>query len=475
MHRHTRLSLLALITLLGHPFALLGDENKGPSLEGSWNGVITLPGQELPLVFEFAPDSRDGWKGHLLSPSQTDQQIPLTSVLLRGRELSITVESVGGTYRGKLTATGRSLKGEWSQGAFKTPLDLDHSDKPFAYDRPQTPKAPFPYASEEVRFPHPHDGHVLAGTLTLPNNPARPLAAVVLISGSGPQDRDETIAGHRPFAVIADYLTRRGHAVLRYDDRGVGRSTGSFENGTTLDFASDAGAAVDYLKTRPDIDPARIGLLGHSEGGLIGPIVASQRPDDIAFLILLAGPGLRGDQILLTQSKAIGEASGVSPAILTLTQQFSKALYEVLTRPNPDTARVGELGQRFGEEVKKLAPDDLKAMENIGTIIEQQLKQVESPWFSNFLVLDPAEYLRKVRCPVLALNGKKDLQVLADLNLPAIEAALPADLRTTHALPGLNHLFQKADTGLPTEYPTLDETISPTVLKLIGDWMDDRK
>lgn len=463
---------LLILVLCGSPIGSFSDEKNASSLEGSWNGDLTLPGQELPVVFEFSPQADGGWNGHLLSPSQTDQQIPLTSVLLQDRNLTVSADIIGGTYRGRLSSSGRSIKGEWTQGPLKTPLDLEYSDQPFAYDRPQTPKAPFPYTSEEVRIPHPQGGHELAGTLTFPKNPARPLAAVALITGSGPQDRDETIAGHKPFAVIADYLTRRGHAVLRYDDRGVGGSTGSFEHGTTLDFASDAGAAVDFLKTRPEIDPRRIGLLGHSEGGLIAPIVASQRPEDIAFLILLAGPGLRGDQILLTQSRAIGEASGVSPAILTLNQQFSKALYEVLTQPNPDPARVSELGQRFEEEVKNLAPADLKALENLGPIIEQQLKQVESPWFSNFLALDPDGYLRKVRCPVLALNGKKDLQVLADLNITAIAAAIPPNQLTSRALPDLNHLFQKASTGLPAEYATLEETISPSVLKLIGDWID---
>lgn len=441
-----------------------------PTLDGSWQGVIAIAGQELPVVFEISDDGLGDWKGHMLSPSQTDQQIPLTSVSFHDREVTILVEYVGGSYRGKLAASGRSIRGDWKQGALEVSLDLDRHEKPFAYERPQTPKAPFPYPVEKVKFPNSLAKLSLAGTLSLPKDRVSPAPAVVLVSGSGPQDRDETIAGHKPFAVIADYLARRGVAVLRYDDRGVGESEGTFEFGTTLDFATDAWAAVEFLKSRPEIDPEKIGLIGHSEGGLIAPIVSTKR-EGIAFLVLLAAPCLPGDQTLLSQSKAVGEASGLSSEMLALNQQFSQAVFDLMTQPNPDLEKVRDLGARFEKEAKELSADDAKALENLGPILQQQLSMLESPWFMNFLNLDPAEYFRKVTCPVLALNGELDLQVLADLHLPAIEAAVPKGLVTTRRLSGLNHLFQKAETGLPAEYATIEETISPGVLTNIGDWI----
>ncbi|MCB1228908.1 MAG: alpha/beta fold hydrolase [Verrucomicrobiae bacterium] len=467
----TRLLVAAGLLLSIGSSLSAGDEKGENSLAGTWQGVIAIGGKEIPVVFEISSDGRNGWKGHLLSPSQTDQKIPLSLIDYHDRDLNLAAEIIGGSFRGKMTSSGRSIRGDWTQGGFTVPLDLDFSEEAFAYDRPQTPKPPFPYVTEEVSFPNPLGKNELAGTLSFPEKPISPLPAVVLITGSGPQDRDETIAGHKPFAVIADYLTRRGIAVLRYDDRGVGKSTGTFEYGTTMDFATDAWAAVEYLKTRSEIDPEKIGLLGHSEGGLIAPIVAAKR-EGIAFLVLLAGPGLRGDQTLLTQSKAIGEAAGLKPEMLQLSQQFSKAVYELLTQPNPDLSRVQELGEKFEEEARKLNSEDLEALNQLGPMLEQQMKMIESPWFSNFLAIDPAEYLRQVTCPVLALNGKKDLQVIADLQLPAIEAALPSGKRTVRALPDLNHLFQKAETGLPGEYAAIDETISPTVLKIIGDWIE---
>ncbi|MCB1064143.1 MAG: alpha/beta fold hydrolase [Verrucomicrobiae bacterium] len=469
--RITRLLACLLSLYSGVPAS--ADE---PSLAGSWQGIIKVAGQELPVVFEIEDAGRGQWKGSLLSPSQTDQPIPLTSVTLNDRDVFISVDYIGGYYKGRLNASGRAIRGDWTQGTFTVSLPLDFSEKAFAYERPQTPKEPFPYTSEKVAFANPLGKNQLGGTLTFPTNPINPLPAVILISGSGPQDRDETIAGHKPFAVIADYLTRRGIAVLRYDDRGVGESTGTFEYGTTLDFATDAFAAVDYLKSRREIDPARIGLLGHSEGGIIAPIVATKR-EDIAFLVLLAGPGLRGDLTLLTQSKAIGQASGLITEFIEMNQQFSKAVFDLLTQPNPDLAAVQALGTKFEAEAKKLADQDADKLADLGPIIGQQLKMIESPWFSNFLTLDPAEYLRKVSCPVLAINGAKDLQVIADIHLPAIEGALKSNPQSSsknviRSLPGLNHLFQKATTGLPSEYPQIEETISPPVLTLIGDWIE---
>ena len=448
-----------------------------PNLEGNWNGVIEVAGSEIPVVFQFENAGAGKLTGIMLSPSQTDAKIPLTAVSLFDRKVNIAVDIVGGSYEGKMSARGDTIHGEWTQGGFTTELELEHSDEAFAYDRPQTPKPPFPYRSEKVRFPNSLGRIELGGTLTIPQDTVNPVPAVVLISGSGPQDRDETIAGHKPFAVIADYLTRRGIAVLRYDDRGVGDSNGTFEFGTTLDFATDAWAAVEYLRTQRAIDPKRIGLIGHSEGGLIAPIVATKR-EDVAFLVLLAGPGLTGDLTLLTQTKAIGEASGLRPELISLNQRFLKSIYEVLTEPDPDLAALEILGKEFEKEIKNLAAGDLQAMGEIGPLIEQQVKMIESPWFAQFLKLDPAAYLGRVSVPVLAVIGEHDMQVLPDLHLPAIEAALKANPQASprnvvEEIPGVNHLFQKTENGLPGQYSVIEETISPSVLRKIADWIDD--
>jgi len=285
------------------------------------------------------------------------------------------------------------------------------------------------------------------------------------------------MAGHKPFAVIADYLTRRGIAVLRYDDRGVGQSTATFEYGTTMDFATDAYAAVEWLKAQADIDPDQIGLIGHGEGGIVAPIVATKR-DDIAFIVMLAGAGLRGDKTLLSQNKALGEAADLPPEFIQLSYQFSSAVYEALNAPEPDLARIQRMGAEFEKRAKTL---DLKDLEKIagaadfGEFWANQLKMIESHWFRNFVKLDPGEYLQKVTCPVLVLNGDQDLQMIAEFQVPAIEGHLATAGNTrveTHVLKGLNHLFQRCDTGLPNEYPLIEETMANSVLKLMANWIE---
>jgi uncharacterized protein len=454
---------------------LHGNEAPPDGLSGSWSGTLKVGGQELPVGFEFTAEAGGQFKGVMRSPMQTPQPIPITVVTFRDRELKVTVDLVGGSYQGKAAANGQTIRGEWKQGGYALPLDLKFEPGGTAEPvRPQTPKPPFPYASEEVVFPNLAADIRLAGTLTLPKGGTGPVAAAILISGSGPQDRDETIMGHKPFAVLADYLTRQGIAVLRYDDRGTGASTGTFAYGTTMDFATDAAAALSYLKTRKEIDPARIGLIGHSEGGLIAPIVAVKRPGEVAFLVLLAGPGLRGDEILMTQSRALMTAAGMKPNLIELTARLNRSIYDALTEPNPDGEKVRKLATDFAEELKKLSPDDAKALGEIGPGLEEQMKSLQTPWFANFLVLDPAEYLGQITLPVLALNGARDLQVLADPNLAAIEKHLRAAGNTrfvTRKLPDLNHLFQKAETGLPGEYWRIETTIEHSVLKLIADWI----
>ncbi len=437
------------------------------SLAGDWYGTLKTGAVELRLVFHLKEKAGGGWEGTLDSPDQGAKGIPLSEVLIEGRTITLRVASIQGEFIGTLSEDGKTLKGEWKQAGNTFPLELKREAKPPAPKRPQEPKPPFPYHTEEVTIHNPKANVRLAGTLTLPCGKP-PFPCVVLLTGSGAQNRDQEIFGHKPFLVIADYLTRRGFATLRMDDRGVGGSTGDMSSATTLDFAEDALSAVAHLKSRREIDPKRIGLLGHSEGALTATIAAAQS-HEVAFIILLAGTGVPGEQILYRQAELIARKVGAPEPAIARNRQLQARVFEILRR-EPDN-----------EKAAKAIADALAANLTRGTIPDTQRKAFEAqaraytlPWFRTFIDLDPAEYLRRVKCPVLALGGANDLQVDPDQNLPTIEKALKAGGNkrvTVRKLPGLNHLFQKSDTGLPTEYARIEETFNSDALKLIADWL----
>jgi pimeloyl-ACP methyl ester carboxylesterase len=333
------------------------------------------------------------------------------------------------------------------------------------------PAPPYPYVAEEVRFGNKGAGDTLAGTLTLPAGRGR-FPAVVLITGSGPQNRDEEIFGHRPFLVIADALTRRGIAVLRYDDRGVGQSTGDFAKATTADFAGDVEAAVAYLRTRKDIHPRRIGLIGHSEGGVIAPMVAARDPE-IRFIVLLAGTGMRGEEVLLTQQQLLAQAAGASGAYIQQVVAVNRGAMDIVVR---DSLR---LEHRDSIRAQLAAYLDQKATESpllAGTpeMRKKGIDQLTSPWMEYFLAYDPAPALEQVRCPVLAMAGSKDLQVAPEENLVAIGRALEKGGNRhfeVKEFPDLNHLFQECKTGLPGEYSRIAQTFAPAALEFMVNWV----
>ncbi len=320
--------------------------------------------------------------------------------------------------------------------------------------RPQEPEPPFPYLQEQVAYSNPRAQDIkLAGTLTEPKEGGS-FPAVLLITGPGPQDRDETMAGHKPFLVLADYLTRRGVAVLRVDDRGVGKSTGKFETATTQDFASDAEAGVRYLLTRNELNPKHIGLIGHGEGAIIAPMVAVEMPQ-VSFVVLLAGTAVPGDQVLIAQTERAEKAAGLSAEKIKADKRIGTALYKAV-REGKRTVDIRDEDQPFAEGWEK------------------QLALMRSPWTRFFLFYDPGPTLEKMKCPVLALDGDKDMQLDPEQNIAAMKAAFARSGNpdvTIQLLPGLNYMFQKADTGLSWEYATISETISPNVLQIIGDWI----
>jgi pimeloyl-ACP methyl ester carboxylesterase len=443
-----------------------------PGIEGIWQGELNVPGMVLRIVFKISKNPDGTLTGTLDSPDQGVTGIQVEKIILEDNTLYVEINSIGGTFKGKISNDFLTIEGNFKQAGQSLPLMMKKVNKTIEIYRPQEPKKPYPYIEEEVRYDNKEAGIKLAGTLTLPAGKG-PFPVVLLISGSGPQDRNETVFSHRPFLILADYLTRQGIAVLRADDRGVGASTGDFSQATSEDFASDALAGIVYLKTRKEIKPEQIGLIGHSEGGIIAPMVAVKSPD-LAFIVLMAGTGLTGEEILNLQQVLISRAMGVSEEDIAKTRQFNEKIYSLI-KDEKDRKNIEErLHQVFMNYWAGLSEEEKNRIGDPEVYIKAQLRSLLSPWFKFFLTYDPKSTLSKVKCPVLAINGEKDLQVSPKENLSVIEEALVAGGNknvTTKEIPGLNHLFQTAQTGSPDEYAKIEETISPVALKIISDWI----
>ncbi len=452
------------------------------SVPGTWEGALVLGRNSLRLVFNVVVKGQE-LKATMDSPDQGAKGIPVDRVVVALNIVRFEMKAIGGLFEGRLSDEGTMLEGTWKQSGQSFPLTLKKAAEAVLSPLP-VPPAPAASSSVsvstsqgdafseiELQIPGKSPGIMLAGTLTLPQGNG-PFPGVVFISGSGPQNRDEEILGHKPFQVMAHVLARRGIASLRYDDRGVGMSTGSFMEADSLDFADDAEAAFEFLAKRPEFDPRRCGLVGHSEGGLVAAIVAS-RNVSVSHIVMLAGPGLRGNELLPLQTMAIALASGVPEAQAAETVSLNVKLYDIAMQDAPTEdlrARSTALLQdaRIDGALKGL--DDASAE----SLIANTAAQLLSPWFRTFLRLDPADYLSGISVPVLALNGSKDLQVPAAENLEAIGRALEKSGNAKYRLvelAGLNHLFQTATTGLPSEYGSIAETMAPEVLALAVDWI----
>ncbi len=433
---------------------------KPSDIDAVWMGTLDAGAVKLRIVFHIT-NMDDGLAATMDSPDQGVQGLPVTMVTRNGSSLLMELKQAAGKFEGKISADLASIDGTWTQGGASQPLLLKRVKDTAAIrtNRPQNPTKPYPYKEEEVEYPNQSAGLRLAATLTIPQGKG-PFPAAVLITGSGPQDRDESLLGHKPFLILADYLTRRGIAVLRADDRGFGKSTGTFDNATTADFATDVEAGIAYLKTRPEIASKRIGLIGHSEGGVVAPMVAARNPD-VAFIVMMAGTGVPGDELLVAQGQLISEAGGLAHDKADKNAAEERKALKII------------------EQETDAAMTDKKLRELLGQTLQDpqlglQIKQMTSPWMRYFLVYDPMVALAKVKCPVLAINGEKDLQVPPKLNLPPIRKALQASGNQNYEvdeLPSLNHLFQTAKTGSPAEYAAIEETMSPVALQKIADWI----
>jgi hypothetical protein len=433
---------------------------KPSDIDGTWMGSLDTGGVKLRVVFHIV-NTEDGLTATMDSPDQGMKGLPTTAVTRTGTSLKIEAKNIGGVFEGKVSGDLSSIDGNWTQGGGTMPLVLKRTKDQTEIDlkRPQVPTKPYPYREEEVSYANKAQEVTLAATFTIPQG-AGPFPAVLLITGSGPQDRDESLLGHKPFLILADYLTRHGIAVLRADDRGTGRSTGVFAKGTTADFATDVETGVAYLKSRAEVNVRKIGLVGHSEGGVIAPMVAASNKD-VAYIVMMAGTGVPGDQVLVAQGEAIQVASGKDPAQAAKESAKEKEMLTLVESEKDSAALEKELTEKMKGDVPEAQ-------------IGMQIRQITSPWFRYFLTYDPAGALRKVTCPVLAINGSLDKQVLPDQNLPAIRKALEAGGNKhfeVDELPGLNHLFQTAKTGSPMEYAQIEETMSPVALEKVSGWI----
>ncbi len=469
------LSLASSAVLLAVLSSAAAQVQPDTSIVGMWQGALNVGGIKLRIVFHVTKTDSNTLAATMDSPDQGATGIPVSKVTVSGDSVAFTVAVAGGSFEGRISGDKNSIDGKWKQNGAVLPLALNRTTTVIEFKRPQEPKPPFPYKSEEVAYENSAEGVNLAGTLTMPDS-GGPFPAAILITGSGPQNRNEELLGHKPFLVIADYLTRKGIAVLRVDDRGVGGSTGSTSNSTTADFATDVLAGIKFLKSRSDINPTEIGLIGHSEGGIIAPMVASQSKD-VAFIVMLAGTGLPGEDIILMQTRLIEEAGGAASDKIREDLSRGEKVYTII-KSGSDSAKIAENLRGYlkstlpewGADIQKNGGDPEKT-------IDSRVKSLDSPWFRYFLTYDPRPALEKVKCPVLAMGGTLDLQVPAKENLKEIETVLKKGGNkdfTIKLMPGLNHLFQDAKTGSPNEYAQIEETFSPAALKVIGDWIVKR-
>jgi pimeloyl-ACP methyl ester carboxylesterase len=466
MRRMLSLLVLVLSLICAPAFAKLPAAAPPPAkpLDGLWLGPLHVGAVTLRLLFTIRHEG-SAWKATLRSLDQSPKDLPVDSVSIDGDKVGLALPALFAHFEGTRVGPDR-IEGKWTQGVSSLDLTLARTDRVPTLARPQEPKPPFPYEVVEVSANNPAAQAILACTITRPRRSGR-LPAALLITGSGAQDRDEAIFGHKPFAVLADALTRRGLVVMRCDDRGTAGSTGKFAGATTLDFAGDVEAELALLRQRPDVDGAHVGLIGHSEGALIAPIVAARNPG-VAFVVLLAGPGVRGDETMRLQQAKLLQLSGASQDELAASLQLSQKLNALVAQSSDEAALPKQLRALWNARPPILHTGG----GSNDALFDAQLPMLMSRWYREFLQIDPQSYLRKLKQPVLAVNGERDAQVLPKENLAGIRAALAGNPdATVRELPTLNHLFQSCKTGLPDEYGQLEETFAPAALETIGGWV----
>lgn len=445
------------------------------NITGTWAGKINV-GVDLRIVFNFKKDNTGNITGTSDSPDQGVKGIPCSNIIIRNDSLLLDVPSIKGSFAGKYL-NDSTITGQLTQGR-SIDLTLKKVNEVSALIRPQTPHPPFSYISEDVEYDNADNTLHYGATITIPKGKGS-FPALLLITGSGAQNRDEEIMEHKPFAIIADHLTKKGYIVLRVDDRGTGKTSGDFAKATSADFAKDVNTSLNYLKKRKEVDQKHVGMIGHSEGGMIAPMVAAQR-NDINFIIMLAGPGEKISKLMEDQNAAIMLSSGMPKDVVeSFIKLYHKIIPAVVEAKNIEEAKINLYKEL--ESWKKITPKNT-IVATTGITDESKQNQfinifaasLSTPWFKYFLQFDPQPYIKRLHCRVLALNGDKDLQVISKPNLAAIKAALAKSKSPGYAvkeMPGLNHLFQHCKKCTVNEYGELEETFSAEVLKIMSDWL----
>lgn len=448
----------------------------GEGVVGHWLGTLDVGAAQLRLALEVSAED-EGVRAVLTSLDQGNTEIPVPTTTFGDGVLRFEIPAIGASFEGTLGEDGTAIDGTFAQAGQSFPLTFERQEAKAVLRRPQEPQPPFPYETRDVTFDNPAADITLAGTVVTPEGEG-PFPAVVFVSGSGPQDRDESLMGHKPFWVIADHLARHGIASLRYDDRGAGESEGDHMGSTVEDFATDAQAAVAYLAAQPKIDRGRLGILGHSEGGLSGPR-AALAGDEVDFLVLLAPPGVPLTELLKRQSADVLRQQGMSAVQVEQASAEQAAQLALVADPELSDDELAAKLRARTEELRETLSEAERAMFQLDddASVEASIRQVTTPWFRSLMRQDPAVYLEKTKVPVLALFGGKDIQVAAEENAAGLRAALAAagnETVTVKIFPDANHLFQTAGTGAVGEYGQIEETMAPEVLEVIVEWIGAR-
>ena len=446
-----------------------------------WSGVLNAGGQKIELRLNLIQNADKTYSSNWDIPAQKVKGLASSKTELLNNQLSVEIKMIGASYSGSLNMSGDKVDGAWSQSGMSFPLNMEtvkEGQEEKIFIKPQTPKPPFAYNVKDFVYEGNETKLSYGATLTYPKEDKK-FPLIILITGSGRQDRDETIFDHKPFAVIADYLTKKGYAVLRVDDRGAGKSTGDFSNSTTADFAQDVEEHIRYAKNLPIIDTNQIGLLGHSEGGLIAPMVAV-RNKSVSFVILLAGPGVEIGELMAMQNEMVLKSAGISQdainAYIPLYKNLMKTIVSINSIQDANAKAIEIVKNWYSNTDKNLvkATTNISSESDINKFATTMSETLSTKWWKYFASYNPQIALQKLKCPVLAINGSSDIQVPADANLKAIELGLKKagnKKGTTMKFDNLNHLFQKCTKCTVQEYGELENTIEPEVLEYIYNWL----
>lgn len=444
-------------------FIIFSNSSFSQDLSGSWIGELNFGGQTLGIAFNLE-NNEEGLLATMDIPQQGLNKAKAQSATFIDSILTVKFPNFGIEYKGILTQTNE-INGNLLQSGLTIPLNLSKGN--FKLNRPQEPKTPYRYYSENISFKNSVDNITLSGTLTLPKTKGK-FPVAIIISGSGPQNRDGEMFGHKPYLVLADQLTKNGIGVLRYDERGVGQSQGEYDSAGINEFSKDVESAIDYLRSRKEIDASKIGLIGHSLGGLIASKIASE-DQAIAFVVLLAAPGIDGDKLMLSQKAAIERAMGFNEFQIAQAQGIVKEAYDIIRKSDLDNLSLKDsLNSYYVNKYGGFIPESQR---------KALINQIGSHEVTSLIKSTPSEFLEKITCPVLAINGDKDFQVSASENLPAIKTSIEKNGNMnvkTVTLKSLNHLFQESETGLISEYSEIEQTIAPVAMQLITTWISDQ-